>query len=203
MTTLATALKSEIVHAAQKTLRGETQSLRKAASTYEREIASLQRRVTSLEQMISRLRVSRGHPRPALPRATRAARHMAADAEGVPGASADSDATATSAPSRRASRAPVLAIAGDAEDPGTALRFSAKGFTKLRQRLGLSAAAMGTLLGVTAQSVYKWEDGKARPRATQLQAISAVRKMGKREAAAHLASLEGAHEQDADTPDQA
>lgn len=92
----------------------------------------------------------------------------------------------------------MLAITPASEDTGTALRFSAKGFTKLRQRLGLSAAAMGTLLGVTAQSVYKWEDGKARPRATQLQAISAVRKMGKREAAAHLASIEGAQLQDSD-----
>lgn len=202
MTTLATALKSEIVHAAQKTLRGETQSLRKAASNYEREIASLQRRVTSLEQMISRLRGSRGHARPALPRGARAARHLASGTEDVNGAPADGEAASSSAPARRASRAPVLAIAGDSEDSGTALRFSAKGFTKLRQRLGLSAAAMGTLLGVTAQSVYKWEDGKARPRATQLQAISAVRKMGKRKAAAHLASLEGAHEQHAETSDQ-
>lgn len=200
MTTLATALKSEIVHAAQKTLRGETQSLRKAASSYEREIASLQRRVTSLEQLISRMRVSRGHSRAALPRSTRAARHLAADAQSP---DAYADGADASAQARRAARAPVLAIAGDTEDSGTALRFSAKGFTKLRQRLGLSAAAMGTLLGVTAQSVYKWEDGKARPRATQLQAISAVRKMGKREAAAYLASIEDAHVQAADQAEPA
>lgn len=70
------------------------------------------------------------------------------------------------------------------------LRFSAKGFAKLRQRLGISAAAMGTLVGVTAQSVYKWEDGKARPRASQLQAIAALRGLGKREAAARLAQLD-------------
>lgn len=69
------------------------------------------------------------------------------------------------------------------------LRFSAKGFAKLRQRLGLSAAAMGALLGVTAQSVYKWEDAKARPRASQLLAIAAARKLGKREAQARLAEL--------------
>ena len=75
------------------------------------------------------------------------------------------------------------------EQEAHALRFSAKGFSKLRQRLGLSAAAMGTLLGVTAQSIYKWEDGKARPRASQLQAIAAARKLGKREAAAKLAEL--------------
>jgi DNA-binding transcriptional regulator YiaG len=61
----------------------------------------------------------------------------------------------------------------------------------LRQRLGLSAAAMGALLGVTAQSVYKWEDGKARPRSAQLQAIAAIRKLGKREAAQRLSAMEG------------
>ena len=61
----------------------------------------------------------------------------------------------------------------------------------LRQRLGLSAAAMGTLLGVTAQSIYKWEDGKARPRASQLQAIAAARKLGKREAAACRTGTDG------------
>lgn len=189
MTTLASALKSEIVHAAQKTLRDETQSLRKAASSYEREIASLQRRVTSLEQMISRLRVPRVHGRAAVPRGPRAGRNGAA--AGSAAESGDASASRTPHPPRRA---PVLALNGHADESGTALRFSAKGFTKLRQRLGLSAAAMGTLLGVTAQSVYKWEDGKARPRATQLQAIAAVRKMGKREAASHLASLGGAQE---------
>ncbi len=87
------------------------------------------------------------------------------------------------------------AVPGEAPaHDGPALRFSSKGFTKLRQRLGLSAAAMGALLGVTAQSVYKWEDGKARPRATQLRAIAEIRKLGKREAAARLAEMAAPHE---------
>ncbi|HSW17813.1 MAG TPA: helix-turn-helix transcriptional regulator [Ramlibacter sp.] len=72
---------------------------------------------------------------------------------------------------------------------GTALRFSAKGFANLRERLGLSAADMGALIGVTAQSVYKWEDGKSHPRAAQLRAIAKLRELGKREAAARLADL--------------
>ncbi len=92
---------------------------------------------------------------------------------------------------RRMRRSRPLGASGEGEGP--ALRFSAKGFGKLRQRLGLSAAAMGALLGVTAQSVYKWEDGKARPRAAQLQAIASIRKLGKREAAARLAQM--AHEE--------
>ena len=67
------------------------------------------------------------------------------------------------------------------------LRFRADGFATLRKKLGLSAAEMARLLGVSAQSVYHWEGGKSRPRAGQLVAIAQVRKLGKREAAARLA----------------
>jgi DNA-binding transcriptional regulator YiaG len=74
------------------------------------------------------------------------------------------------------------------EEEEVKLRFRADGFATLRQKLGLSAEAMGKLLGVSGQSVYKWEAGKAHPRASQLQAIAAVRKLGKREAMARLAT---------------
>jgi len=69
----------------------------------------------------------------------------------------------------------------------TKVRFSAKGLAAHRQRLGLSAANMGTLLSVSAQSIYPWEAGKTKPRQSQLEAIAALRKMGKREAKAQLA----------------
>ncbi len=72
-------------------------------------------------------------------------------------------------------------------DGGAVVRFSAKGLAAQRKRLGLSAAEMGTLLGCSGQSVYKWEQGTTRPRTSQLQAIAALRKMGKKEAAAKLA----------------
>lgn len=71
------------------------------------------------------------------------------------------------------------------------LRFSSKGFAAQRARLGLSAADTGLLLGVSAQSVYHWEAGKSRPRASQLPAISNLRKMGKREAAKRLEEMAG------------
>ncbi|MDP3702648.1 MAG: helix-turn-helix transcriptional regulator [Hylemonella sp.] len=70
-----------------------------------------------------------------------------------------------------------------------ALRFRAGGFASLRKKLGLSAAEMAALLGVSSQSVYHWETGKSRPRASQLPAIAALRRLGKREAAARLAAL--------------
>jgi len=72
-----------------------------------------------------------------------------------------------------------LAIEADGES-STKFRFSAKRFAAQRQKLGLSAADLGTLLGVSAQTVYHWESGKTRPRQSQLAAIAGVRKMGKK-----------------------
>lgn len=74
------------------------------------------------------------------------------------------------------------------EDDSPALRFRVGGFAALRKKLGLSAAEMGKLIGVSAQSVYHWETGKTKPRSSQLAAISAVRKMGKKAVAAKLAT---------------
>lgn len=78
------------------------------------------------------------------------------------------------------------------EEEGSARRFRVGGFAALRKKLGLSASNMAKLLGVSAQSVYHWETGKSRPRASQLQAIASVRKMGKREVAAKLSQAEPA-----------
>ena len=76
------------------------------------------------------------------------------------------------------------------EDEGsTRRRFSAARLAAQRKRLGLSAADFATLLGVSGQSVYKWEHGEARPRARQLEAIAGLRGVGKREAAQRLATL--------------
>lgn len=75
------------------------------------------------------------------------------------------------------------------DDQQTARRFSATRLAAQRQKMGLSAADFATLLGVSGQSVYKWEHGEARPRARQLEAIAALRGIGKREAAARLAKL--------------
>lgn len=76
---------------------------------------------------------------------------------------------------------------GDSES-GSQLRFSAKGLAAQRRRLGLSAASVARLLGVSALSVYKWESGKTRPRAKQIEAIATLRGMGKREVARRLES---------------
>jgi DNA-binding transcriptional regulator YiaG len=72
------------------------------------------------------------------------------------------------------------------DEPGGHLRFSAKGLAAQRRRLGLSAASVARLLGVSALSVYKWESGRTRPRARQIEAIAGLRGMGKREAMKRL-----------------
>jgi DNA-binding transcriptional regulator YiaG len=76
----------------------------------------------------------------------------------------------------------------DLDSDEKSLRFRVAGFASLRKKLGLTANEMGTLLGVSGQSVYKWEQGKAKPRATQMQAIAAVRKLGKKQVAELLAA---------------
>lgn len=67
-------------------------------------------------------------------------------------------------------------------EPSTKFRFSANRLVAQRKKLGVSAGDMGTLIGVSAQTIYNWEAGKSRPRQQQLAAIAAVRGIGKKEA---------------------
>jgi len=76
----------------------------------------------------------------------------------------------------------------DAEPAHSPGRFSAKGLLAQRRRLRLSAAECGLLLGTSSQSIYNWEQGKARPQAKHLQAIAALRTLGKKDAAVVVAS---------------
>lgn len=91
---------------------------------------------------------------------------------------------------RRVAKARAAAAPADTDPaPAKALRFTAKGLATQRRRLGLSAHDCGLLVGTSGQSIYNWEDGKARPRARNLQAIAALRTMGKKQAAQQLAAL--------------
>jgi DNA-binding transcriptional regulator YiaG len=95
---------------------------------------------------------------------------------------------------RRASRGGESAVPAaaneDSVSPGT--RFSARSMASQRKRLGLSAAECGLLIGASAQSVYNWEEGKARPRAQHLPAIFALRNLGRRQANEILESRKAA-----------
>lgn len=81
--------------------------------------------------------------------------------------------------------APVALV----DEPASSFRFSASGLQAQRKRLGLSASEAGLLLGVSDQSVYKWENGKTRPRTSQFASIAALRSLSKSQAAARLLDL--------------
>ena len=81
---------------------------------------------------------------------------------------------------KRTERSAPTAANEDSVSQG--VRFSARSMASQRRRLGLSAADCGLLIGASAQSVYNWEEGRARPRAQHLPAIFALRSLGRREA---------------------
>jgi DNA-binding transcriptional regulator YiaG len=78
------------------------------------------------------------------------------------------------------------------EQSGRQLRFSSGRLAAQRKKLGLSAAKFAALIGVSPISVYKWENGRTRPRRAQLEAIAAARALGKREALVRLEQLQQA-----------
>ena len=83
---------------------------------------------------------------------------------------------------KRAASKPSLQLADSA-------RFSPRWVKANREKLGLSAADYGALVGVHAMTIYNWEHGKSKPRKEQLASLVAVRKLGQREAIRRLESL--------------
>jgi DNA-binding transcriptional regulator YiaG len=86
----------------------------------------------------------------------------------------------------------ALAPAANAEPPSEGLRFSAKGLAGHRKRLGLSVGDLGLLLGVSSQTIYNWEAGKARPNRKFLPTLVALRTVGKKQTLAQLEKVKGA-----------
>ena len=72
--------------------------------------------------------------------------------------------------------------AQDVAANGANVRFSPSWVELHRERLELSAADYGQLVGVSALTIYNWEKGKTRPRQQQLTAWGKIRGLGKREA---------------------
>ena len=65
-------------------------------------------------------------------------------------------------------------------------RYSVRSLRSHRKRQKLSAAEYAALLDVSMQTVYNWEHGKARPRASQMPKVIELRNLGRREALARL-----------------
>ena len=91
---------------------------------------------------------------------------------------------------RRVNKSAALQVAAEAPDDAigsdTKRRFSATRLAAHRAKLGLSAASYGTLVGVSGQTIYHWEQGKARPRSAQLESLATVRGLGARDIAERL-----------------
>jgi len=79
-----------------------------------------------------------------------------------------------------------MASTKPAADSGKPVRFSASGLKKHRERLGLSAPMLATILGVSAQTIYNWEAGSTRPNPKQIANIAVLRGMSKREVQSRL-----------------
>ena len=167
MASLAAALKEEISTLARREVRRQTAPADKAATRITREIEALKREVQSLERDLASVGApSSGSTVP--PRKT----------------------SGHTVPGRRAARK-VSAASASAKAPSRRA-FSAEALKAHRQRLGLSADSYGKLFGASAMSVYNWEQGKARPRTSSVDAWTAIRRIGRREAARRLASLKAA-----------
>jgi DNA-binding transcriptional regulator YiaG len=91
-----------------------------------------------------------------------------------------------SAPAAVKSAAESVQSAAPAAD-GRKARFSPKSLVKFRKKYTLSQKALAVLLGVTPFTVSHWEIGKNRPRTNQIEAFSALAKLGKRKVLALVA----------------
>ena len=168
MTNLTAALKEEVGTLARREVRRHNASADKTAARCARAIAALKREVQALGHDLAASLGTRRPGRAIAPRKTRG--------RGSPGRRAAKKPGATSAAAEPAARNP----------------FSGEALKAHRERLGLSAENYGKLLGASRLSIYNWEQGKARPRKSSVDAWTALRRIGKREAARRLASLKAA-----------
>ena len=164
MASLANALKEEISTLVRREVRRQTAPADKAVARCARDLAALKRDVQALEHE----HASSGTPQPG---------------PTVP----PKKTTDRAPPSRRAAN--KVGATPTSANPSPRSQFSGEALKAHRERLGLSADNYGKLLGASGLSIYNWEQGKARPRKSSVDAWTAMRRIGKREAAKRLASL--------------
>ena len=164
MASLANALKEEISTLARREVRRQTAPAAKAVARYARDIPALKREVQTLEHELA----SSGTP--------------------LPGPTVPPKTPSDRAPPSRRATSKLSATSTSAK-PSPRSQFSGEALKAHRERLGLSADNYGKLLGASGLSIYNWEQGKTRPRKSSVDAWTAIRRIGKREAAKRLASL--------------
>ena len=82
-------------------------------------------------------------------------------------------------------------IIGALPSDALSIRVTAKGMRSLRHKLGLTQEEFAKLVGVTAQTIWMWEqkEGALRVRDTTKKAIFAIRDLGAREAKRRLQDM--------------
>jgi DNA-binding transcriptional regulator YiaG len=83
-------------------------------------------------------------------------------------------------------RTPQAAVVVEGSDEDGGRRFRKDGLKTHRAKLGLSAQDYGKLVGVSALTIYHWEQGKSKPRRIFIPRLTMVRELGKREALRRL-----------------
>lgn len=73
-----------------------------------------------------------------------------------------------------------------AKEPPKRTRFSATALRRRRERLGLSREDFAKLAGVSASTIYNWEQGVTKPAGKHLATLVSLRGIGKREAQSRL-----------------
>lgn len=161
MANIAVALKNEITRLVRKEVRQDMDDMKKALRAQRADNSALKKQVAEMQRALSKLAGQ-------VSTSAKASQHPAVQV-------LDSGAS-SAAPSNIA-----LYRAS----------FSADGFAKLRKSWKLSAEAMGTLVGASGQSVYKWEQKGVVPRDKQLIQIWAVKDLTREQALARLAKMQG------------
>lgn len=67
-------------------------------------------------------------------------------------------------------------------------RITSKGVVSLRTRLGLSAADLGKLIGVSPATIYIWESKAPTPKPEVMARLAELRTLGKKEVAKRIAA---------------
>lgn len=76
------------------------------------------------------------------------------------------------------------------EEEARTARLSPRLIRKVRDRLGLSQAAIARLVGVSPAAVVQWEQGRATPGGRNRAAVVSLRGIGRRQVRRILASIE-------------
>lgn len=143
------------------------------ADTLKREIARIARKELKSElDTLRKTNLSQRGDIASLKRELRELRGRLTKAERVTSKTAAVVMPVAAPPLEPASRSPVGGLGS----------FNHEAFLAFRKKLGITQAQMATLVEASSLSIWKWESGKAQPRAAALLRIQQAMRTGKRAA---------------------